>query len=152
MTLRAGNMNFGDPDLLKDNLQAIQNLDIHTGDEIEKLYTTILSMTRKSTEYLDEIREQNATLTKMQSSFIMILADMVENRDENTGAHIRKTAEYVKIILLKMKELGIHDDILTDEYIENVVHSAPLHDIGKIQVPDAVLNKPGKLNDLEYAV
>ena len=85
-------------------------------------------------------------------SFIMILADMVENRDENTGAHIRKTAAYVRIILTKMKEMGIHKDVLTDEYIENVVNSAPLHDIGKIQVPDAVLNKPGKLNDMEYEI
>ncbi|MCR5209765.1 MAG: HD domain-containing protein [Lachnospiraceae bacterium] len=152
ITLRAGNMHFSTSDRAKEGVQAIKDLDIHTGDEIEKLYTTILAMTQKSAGYLDEIRDQNATLSKMQSSFIMILADMVENRDENTGAHIRKTASYVRIILKKMRELGIHEDILTDEYIENVVSSAPLHDIGKIQVPDAVLNKPGRLNDMEYEV
>lgn len=152
MTLRAQNMHFGDPEVLQENVKAIEDLKIHTGDEVEKLYTTFLSMTQKSTGYLDEIREQNDTLSKMQSSFIMILADMVENRDENTGAHIRKTAAYVRIILTKMKEMGIHKDVLTDEYIENVVNSAPLHDIGKIQVPDAVLNKPGKLNDMEYEI
>ena len=49
-----------------------------------------------------------------------------------------------------MKEMGLHRDIITDEYIANVVSSAPLHDIGKIQVPDAILNKPGRLDDNEF--
>ena len=63
---------------------------------------------------------------------------------------IRKTAAYTEIILKQMKEDGIYADILTDEYIADVIHSAPLHDIGKIHVPDSILNKPGRLTDEEF--
>jgi response regulator RpfG family c-di-GMP phosphodiesterase len=79
-----------------------------------------------------------------------VLADLVESRDKCTGDHVRKTAAYTEIIMKQMKKEGIYTDILTDEYIEDVVNSAPLHDSGKIQVPDALLNKPGKLTDEEF--
>lgn len=88
----------------------------------------------------------------LQSGLIMVLADMVENRDQSTGDHIKKTAAYVRIILEKMREMGYHKEELTDEYVEDVVKSAPLHDIGKIQVSDAILNKPGKLTDEEFEI
>ena len=152
MTLRTQNIRFDDNESVKNNVDLIKSLNISTGDEVENLFLTTLAMTERCAGYVEEIQFQNETISKMQSSLIMVLADMVENRDENTGAHIRKTAEYVRIILTKMRELGMQTDIITDEYIENVVHSAPLHDIGKIQVPDAVLNKPGKLNDMEYEI
>ena len=51
-----------------------------------------------------------------------------------------------------MRKKGYYADILTDEYISDVVNSAPLHDVGKIQVPDAILNKPGRLDENEYAI
>ena len=152
MTLRTQNIRFDDTEAVKNNVDLIKSLNIYTGDEVENLFLTTLAMTERCAGYVEEIQLKNDTISKMQSSLIIVLADMVENRDENTGAHIRKTAEYVRIILTQMRELGMHKDIITDEYIENVVHSAPLHDIGKIQVPDAVLNKPGKLNDMEYEI
>ena len=88
----------------------------------------------------------------MQNGLIYILADMVESRDKNTGDHVRKTAAYVRLIMKKMKEKGIYADMLTDEYVEDVANSAPLHDVGKIMVSDTILNKPGKLTDEEFAM
>jgi HD-GYP domain-containing protein (c-di-GMP phosphodiesterase class II) len=75
---------------------------------------------------------------------------MVENRDKCTGDHVLKTAVYCEVILRRMKEDGIYADQLSDEFINEVVHSAPLHDIGKIKVSDIILNKPGKLTDDEF--
>ena len=86
----------------------------------------------------------------MQNGLIMVLADMVESRDQCTGDHVRKTAAYSQVILEQMRKEGLYPDILTDEFIEDVVNSAPLHDVGKIQVSDTLLNKPGKLTDEEF--
>ncbi len=93
--------------------------------------------------------KQNVTL---QKSLITTMADLVENRDENTGGHIQRTAKYVEIIARKLQSEKKYPHILTDKYIEDMVVAAPLHDVGKIHIPDAVLNKPGKLDDSEFAM
>ena len=91
-------------------------------------------------------------LSGMQSGMITFMAEVVENRDDNTGGHIRRTAKYVEMITRELKKKGAYSDILTDRYIEDMIISAPLHDIGKIHIPDAVLNKPGKLTDEEFEI
>ncbi len=88
----------------------------------------------------------------MQSHIITTMADIIENRDESTGGHIRRTAMYVEILAKEMQKEGKHTDILTNKYIEDMVLAAPLHDIGKIHISDTVLNKPGKLTDEEFAL
>lgn len=88
----------------------------------------------------------------MQSGMITFMAEVVENRDDNTGGHIRRTAEYVACIAKELKAQGIYGDILTDRYMSDMVVAAPLHDIGKIHIPDAILNKPGKLTAEEFEV
>ena len=77
---------------------------------------------------------------------------MVENRDSDTGAHVQKTAAYVKIIVEGLKKKGYYAEKITPKFMSDVVRSAPLHDVGKINIPDGVLNKPGKLNDEEYEI
>lgn len=79
-------------------------------------------------------------------------ANLVENRDNNTGGHIRRTAKYVELITEELKRKGIYKDILTRDYVDNLINAAPMHDIGKISVPDAVLQKPGKLTDEEFEI
>ena len=88
----------------------------------------------------------------MQNGLIITMADMVENRDSDTGAHIQKTAAYVRIIMDGLKRKGYYAEKLTDRYMDEVEMSAPLHDVGKINVPDAVLNKPGKLTEEEFEI
>ena len=88
----------------------------------------------------------------MQSGMITLMADIVENRDDNTGGHIKRTARYVEGIANELKKRGTYQDILTDQYMKDLVVAAPLHDIGKIHVPDSILNKPGKLTDEEFDI
>lgn len=83
---------------------------------------------------------------------VLSFANLVENRDKNTGGHIRRTAKYVELIAEELKRMGVYKNILTKDYVDNLINAAPMHDIGKIAVPDAVLQKPGKLTDEEYAV
>ncbi len=91
-------------------------------------------------------------VTGMQSGIITLMAEIVESRDDNTGGHIRRTAKYVEDITGELKRQGVYADILTDGYMEDMAAAAPLHDIGKIHIPDNVLNKPGKLTEEEFAV
>ncbi|MBR2697227.1 MAG: HD domain-containing protein, partial [Clostridia bacterium] len=133
-------------------LEKIKGLNILTGDEIENLYKAVVKTTGDMVEYIAQMQHQNEQINKLQNGLIMVLADMVESRDQCTGDHVRKTAAYTGIIMRQLKRDGIYTDQLTDEFMKDVENSAPLHDVGKIQVPDAILNKPGKLTDEEFAL
>lgn len=137
---------------LDEKVKEIRAIDIHTGDEIEDLYQAISKMARDMADQLRDIRHYADSMTRMQNGLIVTMADMVENRDSDTGAHVQKTSAYVKIILEGLKKKGYYAEKLTDKYMLDVEMSAPLHDVGKINIPDAVLNKPGKLTDEEYTI
>ena len=143
---------YDSPDARRESVKCICGLDIQTGDEIESLKNAIQKTTSDTMGYIEEVQKHGERISNLQNGLIMVLADMVESRDSYTGDHIRKTAAYTRIILEQMRRDGIYADRLTDAYIEDVINSAPLHDIGKIHVPDAVLNKPGRLTDEEFAL
>lgn len=103
-------------------------------------------------EQAEEYKKQTDAIEKLQNGLILVLADLVESRDKCTGDHIKKTAEYVRIIMEQLIEDNVYVNELTDSFVEDVVRSAPLHDIGKIQVPDAILNKPGRLSPDEFEI
>lgn len=139
-------------EMLDDDVKAFRSIDIHTGDEVEKLYNALCRMTLNQAEQMRSIRRLSDSTAKMQDGLIITMADMVENRDSDTGAHIQKTAAYVKIIVEGLKKKGYYPEKITPKFMSDVVRSAPLHDVGKINIPDEVLNKPGKLTDEEYEI
>ena len=134
------------------DVRSLRSLDISTGDEIEKLYRSVCKMAASQTEQIRSVRRLSENTAKMQDGLIITMADLVENRDSDTGAHIQKTAAYVKIIVEGLKKKGYYAEKITDKFMSDVVRSAPLHDVGKISIPDNVLNKPGKLTDEEYEI
>ena len=136
----------------EDSVKHIHELDIQTGDEMEHLYHSIESTTDEIARYIADVHTKNKQISQMQETLIMVLADMVESRDKCTGDHVKNTAIYVRMILEQMRDDGIYSDQLTDSFIKDAVSGAPLHDVGKIQVPDAILNKPGKLTEEEFAI
>ncbi len=150
MALASSRFAFDSAEQRNEGLEQVRSLDIHTGDEIENLYNAITQTTEDSVRYIAESQEKNATIARMQENLILVLADMVESRDQFTGDHVKNTSEYTLIIMDQLKKEGIYTDQLTDEFVQNVYHSAPLHDIGKIRVSDTILNKPGKLTDDEF--
>lgn len=102
---------------------------------------------------LDDITETimlQERLIKNQLGTIMMMAELVESRDGNTGGHIRRTAEYVRIITQELLDEHKFPETIDHKFLQNIVTAAPLHDVGKISVPDIVLNKPGKLTDEEF--
>ena len=159
MAAAASQASYENEEARKRAVDDIESLEIHTDDEIENLYYAIVkntqdmaATTENMAKYIAQMQKQSQTIGKLQNGMILVLADMVESRDQNTGEHVRKTAAYTGVIMRQLRKAHIYEDQLTDEYIEDVMHSAPLHDVGKIQVPDAILNKPGKLTDEEFAI
>ncbi len=152
MVERARFFNYDNEEARKTNVELLEDLEICTGDEIERLYNSFLQVTKDSMKSFSTMQQKSDYIEKVQANLIVILADMVENRDESTGDHIKKTSMYTLIIMRQMRKNGIHANVLTDDFIDNVYKSAPLHDIGKIRITDAILNKPGKLTPEEFEI
>ena len=137
---------------MDEDVRMFRSLGIHTGDELENLYLSASSMTKNQAEQLRSIRRLSDYTSNMQDGLIITMADLVESRDSDTGAHVQKTAAYVKIIVEGLKKKGYYAGKITPKFMSDVVRSAPLHDIGKINIPDSILNKPGKLTEEEYEI
>ena len=152
MAEAVGRFAYTDEEARKETIHQISSLQIQTGDEIEHLYKAIDKTACDTVRYIEESQERSRALSRMQDNMIVIMADMVENRDKTTGDHIKNTARYTRMILEEMRRKGMYKDVLTDEYIDTVVRSAPLHDIGKITIRDAILNKPGQLTEEERSM
>lgn len=91
-------------------------------------------------------------LANAQQVTMASMAAVAETRDPETGAHIKRTQNYVKSIALRLRDTGHYTDILTKEFIDLLFVSAPLHDIGKVGVPDHILLKPGPLTAAEFEI
>lgn len=97
-----------------------------------------------------QLKNSEEEIVAIQNNTIMSLSNLVENRDSDTGNHVKRTSIYVKILAKKAQEKGLYPNILSEKYISLITEAAPLHDIGKIVVPDSILKKPGKLTDEEF--
>ena len=84
----------------------------------------------------------------MHDNLIMGLAMMVESRDNSTGGHIKRTSEGVRLLIDEILKEGKLE--LSEEFCKDVVKAAPMHDLGKIAVDDAILRKPGRFTDEEF--
>jgi putative two-component system response regulator len=100
----------------------------------------------------DLIKERTKQIERLQNSIISVLADMVESRDEVTGGHIERTTSYVKMLLTETMARGLYSDKMHSWDLNLVVSSSRLHDVGKITIPDLILNKPGALNPEEFEI
>ena len=96
--------------------------------------------------------ERTSQLSLMQDATIMAMASLAETRDNETGNHIRRTQNYVAALARRLQRHPRFSAVLTDENIDLLYKSAPLHDIGKVGVPDNILLKPGKLTSDEFEI
>lgn len=148
----AGEFAYTNDEARKETLDSIRFLEIKTGDEIEHLYDAMAKTTRDTVDFINESQKKQAAISTFQSGMINVMADLVESRDKSTGTHIKNTSAYVEIICEELIKDGLYPEIVNEEYKNNVVASAPMHDIGKIKISDAILNKPGRFTDEEYAI
>jgi putative two-component system response regulator len=96
----------------------------------------------------EEVEEKTAHIAEMHNKLILSMATLVESRDNSTGGHIKRTSEGVRILMVEMmKDKRMH---LTEEFRKAIIKAAPMHDLGKIAVDDAILRKPGRFTPEEF--
>ena len=132
------------------SIARIEGLEVETGNEIENLHEAMIEAVKEIDLYINKSEEQAASIAALQTNIITVLGDMVENRDENTGGHVRRTAAYAELIAKQLQMDGKEKDEIDDAFVATIAVAAPLHDIGKINISDVILNKPGKLTDEEF--
>lgn len=97
-----------------------------------------------------KVSEKTAHIQEIQDRLVLGMADMVESRDVSTGGHIKRTSKVIQLFVDEMRRdpsLGI-----PDSFYQKVVKAAPMHDLGKIAIDDAILRKPEKFSDDEYRI
>lgn len=101
-------------------------------------------------DIMAQLVENQKKISEMQSHVISGLANLIENRDTDTGEHISRTSNYVKKLAAHAREDGVYADVIDENFISLMYTLAPMHDIGKILVPDDILKKPGRLTPEEF--
>lgn len=102
--------------------------------------------------YINQEAPAVKELRRYHGEMVAAFADLIEERDENTGGHVRRTTAYVRLLAQELVRRGLYSDTLTRDYVKDMILAAPMHDVGKIAVPDAVLKKPGRLTAEEFEI
>lgn len=119
-----------------------------TDDTQNQEYISLIN--RYNDDLREEVMKKTAHIEEMHNKLILGMATMVESRDNSTGGHIRRTSEVIRILVDAIRALDTYD--LSDKFCNDLIKAAPMHDLGKIAVDDAILRKPGRFTDEEYAV
>lgn len=83
---------------------------------------------------------------------IFAMAKLAESRDPETGAHLERVQGYCRLLAQQLAAMGIFTDLIDTEFVRLLHSTSPLHDIGKVGIPDSVLLKPGRLSDAEFEI
>lgn len=101
--------------------------------------------------HLEElVQDQIKEIAMSQMATIFALSKLAESRDSDTGLHLERVRIYCRVLAEEMKSTQRYGTIITKDYIDDLYHAAPLHDIGKVGIPDQILLKPGKLSIEEF--
>jgi response regulator RpfG family c-di-GMP phosphodiesterase len=97
-----------------------------------------------------EVSDKTSHIEQMQRKIVLGMANMIENRDSNTGGHVKRTSDVIQILVQEIRAQGYIP--LDDTLAHDIVRAAPMHDLGKISIDSSILNKPGRLTEEEYAI
>ncbi len=113
-----------------------------------KKYLDLLS--NYNTQLKEQVEQQIKHINYIQQKTVLGMAAMVENRDNNTGGHIKRTSDVIEIFVDTIKEERLLD--ISEQFCEDLIKAAPMHDLGKIAIEDRILQKPGKFTDEEFEI
>lgn len=107
-------------------------------------------LTDYNTRLNREVDEKTRNIEAIQEKLVLSMADMVENRDGNTGGHVRRTSDVVSILIREILKQNLFP--LDETTARDIVRTAPMHDLGKVSIDSSILNKPGRLTPEEYTI
>jgi len=99
-----------------------------------------------------EVREKVKEITSSQLAAIFAMSKLAESRDEETGEHLERMREYCKILSQKLGSIDKFSSVIDEKFVDDIYAASPLHDIGKVGIPDNILLKPGKLTSEEWVI
>lgn len=105
-----------------------------------------------NTELEERVRQRTAQLERVQRVTVFSLARLAESRDPETGEHLERMCRYVRELAIQLASTPKLEKVIDSRFIEQLYYSSPLHDIGKVGIPDNILLKPGRLNDEEFDI
>lgn len=121
--------------------------------EIMERYVDASRQLEEYTHRLEELVQKKVEeVSSSQIATIHALVKLSESRDDETGEHIVRTLQYCRFLAEKLWEMGAHPGEIDHDFIDSIAQASPLHDIGKVGIPDAVLLKPGKLSKEEFEI
>lgn len=120
---------------------------MHDLEEQQKRYVEEQNLRLEQT-----VAQQVKEISSAQLAVIYAMARLAESRDNDTGAHLLRLQEYCRALSTELLRRGEFKDRITPQYIDAVCEACPLHDIGKVGIPDAILLKPGKLTPEEFEI
>ncbi len=115
----------------------------------------ILSLGQDVTEQFrlhQDLRQSYEKIRKIQGAFIFALAHLAESRDSETALHLKRIQAYCRLLCEQLIAAGVHRDILTEDFIENLMYGAILHDIGKVGLPDDILFNVDKFTKSQFEI
>jgi len=104
-------------------------------------------------EHLEElVTEKMEEIYSSQLSTIVALAKLAEHRDNDTGRHLERVQLYTRLLAEELRKEPLFSATITNVFVTNLFHATPLHDIGKVAIPDQILLKPGRLDPAEFEI
>ncbi len=117
-----------------------------------RLRDALAKLSSQNTILEERVQQRTAQITKTRDVTVFALAKLAESRDPETGEHLERLRVYSRMIAEQLAKEGPYINEIDEQFLENIYRSSPLHDIGKVGIPDAVLLKPGQLSDDEFEI
>ena len=117
-----------------------------------KIHRLTRQLERHNSDLESLVREKMQEISASQLAMIFALARLTESRDRETGRHIERIQVFCRLLAEKLAQERAYAAVIDRAFVENIFHASPMHDIGKVAIPDSILTKPGPLSEAEFAV
>jgi putative two-component system response regulator len=117
-----------------------------------KIHLLQVELERHNKNLEELVQAQVKEISASQMATIFALARLAESRDDDTGKHLERVQALCREVAINLKGNPVYATVVTDSFIESIFHASPLHDIGKVAIPDAILLKPGRLTPEEFEI